>query len=59
MNIQMNALMALASMTLYGAQLRWPWNHEKKLYVVMRCLKAWQHYLGTHKTKVYMNNVFL
>jgi hypothetical protein len=25
----------------------------------MCCLKAWQHYLGTHKTKVYTDDIFL
>ncbi len=24
----------------------------------MNCLKAWQHYLGSHETKVFTNNVF-
>jgi hypothetical protein len=37
-----------------GEQLQWP-IHEKELYVVMCCLKTWQHYLGTHKTKVFTN----
>jgi hypothetical protein len=42
---------AFESKKLYGAQLRWP-THEKELYVVIRCLKAWQRYLGTHKTNI-------
>jgi hypothetical protein len=42
----------------YGAQL-WLPIHEKELYVVMYCMKAWQHYLGTHKTKVFTNNISL
>jgi hypothetical protein len=46
------------SKKFYGAQLQWP-THEKKLYAIVCCLKAWQHYLGMHKTKVYMNNVSL
>jgi hypothetical protein len=29
------------------------------LYIVVCCLKAWQHYLGMHKTKVFTNNVSL
>jgi hypothetical protein len=43
---------------LAGAQLRWP-THKKKLFAVMNCLKAWQHYLGFHETKIFTNNVSL
>jgi len=42
---------AFKSKKICGAQLWWP-THEKELYIVMCCLKTWQHYLGTHKTKV-------
>lgn len=49
---------AFESKKLYGAQLQWP-THRKKLYAIVCYLKAWQHYLGTHKTKIYMNNVSL
>jgi hypothetical protein len=38
--------------------LKWP-THEKELFMVMSCLKAWQHYLGFHKTKVFNNNISL
>ena len=31
----------------------------KKNFAVVHCLKTWQHYLGLHKTKVYMDNVSL
>jgi hypothetical protein len=41
---------------LLGAQLKWL-IHEMELHVVVNCLKTWQHYLGTHKTKVFTNNV--
>jgi len=27
--------------------------------VIVSCLKAWQHYLGSHKTKVFTKNVSL
>ena len=30
-----------------------------ELFVVVHCLKTWQHYLKLHKTKVYTNNVSL
>ncbi len=40
---------------LLGAQLKWL-IHEMELYVMVNCLKTWQHYLGTHKTKVFTNN---
>jgi len=43
---------------LAWAQLRWP-IHEKELFAIVSCLKAWQHYLGFHKTKVFMKNVSL
>jgi hypothetical protein len=33
--------------------------HEKQLFVVVGCLKTWQHYLGSHKTKAFTNNVSL
>jgi hypothetical protein len=48
---------AFESKKLYGAQLRWL-THEKELYIIMCYVKTWQHYLGTHKTKVFTNNVF-
>lgn len=51
-------LIAFKSKKLCGAQLWWP-THEKELYIVVCCLKAWQHYLGMHKTKVYMDNISL
>ncbi len=51
-------MIAFKSKKLYGAQLRWP-THEKELYAVVCYLKAWQHYLGRHKTKVYMDNISL
>jgi hypothetical protein len=42
---------------LAWAQLRWP-THEKELFVIVSCLKAWQYYLGSHKSKVFMDNAF-
>ncbi len=42
---------AFKSKKICGTQLRWP-THEKELYTIVCCLKAWQHYSGTHKTKV-------
>jgi hypothetical protein len=44
-------LITFKSKKICGAQLQWP-TREKELYTVMCCLKMWQHYLGTHKTKV-------
>jgi len=49
---------ALKSKKLSGAQLQWL-THEKELYIVVCCVKTWQHYLGMHKTKVFTNNVSL
>ena len=49
---------AYESKKLDGCQRRWP-THEKELFAVVYCLKLWQHYLGLHKTKVYMDNVSL
>ena len=49
---------AYESKKLDGCQRRWP-THEKELFVVVHCLKMWQHYLGLHKTKVYTDNVSL
>jgi hypothetical protein len=46
------------SKKLDGCQRRWP-THEKELFVVVHCLKTWQHYLGLFKTKVYTDNVSL
>jgi hypothetical protein len=43
---------------LCGTQLQWL-IHEKELYVVVCCLKMWQHYLGMHETKVFMDNISL
>jgi hypothetical protein len=33
------------SKKLEGVQLRWP-THENEMFVVVNCLKAWQHYLA-------------
>jgi len=46
------------SKKFHGAQLQWL-IHEKELYFVLCCLKMWQCYLGTHKTKVFMDNISL
>jgi hypothetical protein len=46
------------SKKLCGAQLRWL-TCEKKKYAIVCCLKMWQHYLGTHKTKVFTNSASL
>jgi hypothetical protein len=52
--------MAIAhgSMKLHGRQRRRP-THENELFAVVHCLEMWQHDLGLHKTKVYMENVSL
>jgi len=34
-------------------------NSFKKLYTIVYYLKTWQHYLGTHKIKVFMDNISL
>ena len=49
---------AYESKKLDGCQRRWP-THEKEFFVVVHCLKTWQHYLGLYKTKVYTDNVSL
>jgi hypothetical protein len=49
---------AFENKKLVGAQLRWP-THEKELFRVVSCSKAWQHYLGSHKSKIFMDNVSL
>jgi hypothetical protein len=46
------------SMKLNGCQRRQP-IHEKKIFAIVHCLELWQHKLGLHKTKVYMDNVSL
>jgi len=46
------------SKKLDGTQTKWP-IHEKEMFVVVYCLKTWQHYLGLHKTKVFTNNMLL
>jgi hypothetical protein len=33
---------------LVGAQLRWP-MHETELFVLVNCLKIWQHYQGSKR----------
>ena len=32
---------------------------RKKLFAVVHCLKMWRHYLGSHKAKVYTENMSL
>jgi hypothetical protein len=49
---------AFESKKLSRAQLQWP-THKKELYVIVCHVKAWQHYLGTQKTKVYTDNISL
>lgn len=45
------------SKKLTGSQVRWP-MHQKELFMVVHCLKAWKHYLGgKEKTKVYIENI--
>jgi hypothetical protein len=56
--MQKGHLITFESKKLSGAQLRWP-THEKELFVVTSCLETWQHYLGSHKTKVFIDNVSL
>jgi hypothetical protein len=34
-------------------------NSFKKLYIIIYYFKAWQHYLGMHKIKVFMYNISL
>jgi hypothetical protein len=56
--MQKRHLIALENKKFYGAQLRWS-IHEKKLYVIIVCcLKTWKH-LGTHKTKIFIDNISL
>jgi hypothetical protein len=50
-------LITFETKKLYGAQLWWP-IHKKELYVTISCLKMWPHFLGMHKTKVFMDKYF-
>ncbi len=59
MNIQMNELHGIGIHDILLGSTTMAMKSWKKLYVVMCYLKAWQHYLGTHKTKVYTNNISL
>jgi hypothetical protein len=54
--LMQGCLITFESKKLVRAQLRWP-IHEIIFFVVMNCLKAWQHYLGFHKTKFFTYNV--
>jgi len=54
--MQERHLITFENKKLAGAQLRWP-THKKESFAMMNCLKAWQHYLGFHKTKIFTNNV--
>jgi hypothetical protein len=56
--MQEGHLITFESKKLVGAELRWS-IHEKELFAVVSCLKAWQHYLGSHKTKVFIDNISL
>jgi hypothetical protein len=56
--IQNGHPIAFESKKFYGAQLQWL-TQEKELYIVICCLKTWQHYLGMHETKVFTNNFLL
>lgn len=49
---------AYESRKLTGSQPSWL-THEKKLYVVVHCLKNWRHYAGRRKTKVFTDNISL
>lgn len=49
---------AFENKKLYGAQLQWL-THDKELYIVVCCVKTWQHYLGMHEKKVFVDNFFL
>ena len=44
------------SKKLLDVERRWP-THKKEMWVVVHCLKLWQHYLELEYTKVYMDNV--
>jgi hypothetical protein len=57
-HMQEGYLITFENRKLVGAQLKWP-IHEMELFAIVNCLKAWQHYLGFHKTKVFMENVSL
>jgi hypothetical protein len=49
-------LIAFESKKFCGVQLQWP-IYVKELYIIVCFLKAWQHYLGMHKTKVFTKNI--
>jgi hypothetical protein len=54
--LQERHLIAIESEKLAWVQLKWP-IRTNELFTMMNCLKAWQHYLGFHKTKVFTDNV--
>lgn len=56
--IQKGRSMAFENKKLSESQLRWL-IHEKDLFAVVYCLKAWRYYLGGRKTKVYIDNISL
>lgn len=49
---------AFESWKLMGSPLRWP-THEKKLYVMVYCLKAWRYYVGGKKNEVVSGQHFV
>ncbi len=49
---------AFESKNLTRTQLKWP-IYENELFTMESCLKCWQHYLGSYKTKVFIDNVSL
>ena len=50
--------LAFESKKLSDFERRWP-THEKEMWVVVHCLKLWQHYLGLEYTKVYTDMVLV
>jgi hypothetical protein len=46
------------SKKLNEMERRWP-THEKEMWVVIHCLKIWDHYIGSKDVMVWTNNVTL
>jgi hypothetical protein len=56
--VQNGRLMAFENKKLNETKRRWP-IHEKKMWVVINCLKIWGHYIGSKDMVVWIDNVTL
>jgi hypothetical protein len=56
--VQEGRPMAFESKKLSETEQRWP-THEKEMWVVIHCLKTWDHYIGSKDVVVWTDNVTL